>query len=102
MRVFASGKALRIVRQHGGRLYLWQEPFTNDWLTDHFGFEDPNRGSAFVEHDLEGEFRVLIERGLEPPRELRLAASLLNRHKLKILWDGQRWGWRGEAVDVGG
>ena len=101
MRVFASSKALRTIREQGGRLYLWQEPFGGSFVTDHYGFEDPNRACSFVEHDLEGEFHVLIERGLEPPNELRLATTLLTPRKLKILWDGERWGWRGIA-DGGG
>jgi hypothetical protein len=101
MRVLASPRAVETIVDHGGRLYLWQEPFGGNWLTDRQGFEDPGPSFSFVDHDLEGEFRVVIERGLEPPRELQLLTAWLSPRKLRISWDDARWGRRGK-VEGGG
>jgi hypothetical protein len=92
-------EAAEYIGDRGGRLYLWQEPVGNAWVTDHMAFIDPSRGD-FIPNWV-GGVAVMLGEDLELPQGVRISLGSISR-RLHIEWDGERWGRRGSADLEGG
>jgi hypothetical protein len=93
-------EAAEYIGDRGGRLYLWQEPVGNAWVTDHMAFMDPSRGTSFIPNWV-GGVAVMLGEELELPESVRIRLGRIPR-RLHIEWDGERWGRRGSADLEGG
>jgi hypothetical protein len=88
-------EAASYIAERGNRLYLWQEPVGHAWLRDLMGFVDPNRGVSFSSINVAG-VAILIASDVEPPETLYVSLRRLRRD-LRVEWDGETWGMRGDA-----
>jgi hypothetical protein len=84
----------------GGRLYLWQEPVGKNWAADHVAFIEPRGGIPFTAAWVSG-VAVMIADDLDLPQRVRITLRRIPR-RLRIEWDGERWGQRGRAEAAGG
>jgi hypothetical protein len=99
MDVKASTEALSYVLERGGRLYLWAKDVGEAWVTDEESTHMPSAVDfVLISNDV---IEIYLERGIEPPAELRLKLHHRPLRGLKIYWDGLEWGARGETVGGG-
>jgi hypothetical protein len=91
-----SDRASVLIRNAGGRLWLWQEEVGNSWLTDKHGFAEPNEQQRFaVLHGDEG-IQVLVPEAAHLPATIKITTHWLFRRRLRIECDGDQWGARGQ------
>jgi hypothetical protein len=96
MAIRVSPDAAERIRSKGGNLYLWQGPF-GAFLVDKARFERPDEVSVPFDTFNANGVRVLIASDVELPEQLSIEHSLFPPLKLKIAWDGDPWGHRGDA-----
>ena len=82
----------------GGALYLWQEPFNDAFVIDKLSTEQP-RGIEFRTFESQG-VAVCVATDVARPREIQVGVSRRPRRRIRVNWDGERWGRRG--FDLGG
>ncbi len=98
--ISATHEAAAEIRARGGKLYLWQEDFSRDWVLDKLATTAPVLDIEF--EALRGDgFDVLYDATLRAPARVKIELGHVPRRRLKVFWDGARWGWRGGA-DGGG
>jgi hypothetical protein len=103
MELVISPEASSYIGDRGGRVYLWQEAVGRSWVTDHMGFIDPNRKIPFTPVWFDGVALMLAD-DLELPGSIRIRLNRVPR-RLRVEWEGERWGRRGGAegaADYGG
>jgi hypothetical protein len=99
--ISATHEAADEIRAHGAKLYLWLEDFSRDWVIDKLATTAPVPDIEF--ESLRGDgFDVLYDARMAPPTRLRIEVSHVPRRRLKVFWDGARWGRRGDAGSGGG
>jgi hypothetical protein len=89
-----SPGALELVRSRAGRLFLWTRDIGRGWETDQTAFAPPP-DVRFELHE-QRAFQLYLEEGIELPEELEIKRRRRPFGGVKVCWDGQPWGARGD------
>jgi Bacterial PH domain len=91
--VTISHEAEDFIAGHGGSLFLWQEGFNATFAIDKVSTHEPTN----VEFMTLSHERIAVRIGRDVPRPHQLDVSLARwpRRRVRVTYDGERWGRRG-------
>jgi hypothetical protein len=98
--VAITDDATQAIVDHGGRLFLWNEPVGAGWLRDRQSFTEPSSGPTFVDIPL-GRVTLLLGEDVSLPEDITITFHHVPRKHVRVEWDGRPWGARGDGGNGG-
>lgn len=84
------------LRDRGGRLFLWNEPFGRIGLRDRFAYSPPSGGDFESHRYAKRDLQICVPPDF-PYQEVIVRARRWPLRGIRVYVNGRRWGWRGDG-----
>ena len=97
MDITITRRARDLIIRRGRRLFIWQRPWGGNYMFDRWSFQRPDGPMTWVPMVSSGGIEINVADDVELPDTVRIDVAPLFHQRLRIEWDDEIWGQRGES-----